>query len=538
LINGSQVTLTGAPGTVVIQVSQAGNAAYSAAPSVTFSFTVTATAPLVYFGTAGGGTSGSSVPLGLRPDTASSTTNFAANVAPDYSSGTAIGYFPAINVGFAVSFTPNASGSFSTTTAAITGTSSPGRTLTVTGQVAGSAVTGSIVELGASFTATLDAPSGPTAPIAGLYQGASVETSSGTTYAVVGTQNDVYVLAVTPAIVTGGSGTVSNNTFSVSATQSTTVAGSINPATTTVSGTVTTPASTTAFSGLESTTTRTDRLINLSSRGFVGTGSNLLIAGFVIGGPNPKPVLLRAAGPALSGFGVSGVLAKPVLQLFDGNGNLLQSNLGWNSDPALAATFSQVGAFPFAYGSADAALATTLQPGTYTMQVSGSGGATGAAIAEIYDASINPQSVYQKLVNISSRGMVSTAAGNLIGGFIITGNSPKTVLIRGVGPTLQSLFGLQGSLPDPLLAVYDSGGNLIAQNDNWGTPVTVLASQTAASAASIAAAAATVGAFSLPSGSLDSSVIVTLAPGAYSAQVSGVSGASGIALVEIYEIAP
>jgi hypothetical protein len=260
------------------------------------------------------------------------------------------------------------------------------------------------------------------------------------------------------------------------------------------------------------------------------------VAGFVLGGPNSKSLLLRAAGPALTPFGVPGILPKPVLTLFDSNGNVLLTNSGWNNDPAVAAAVSQVGAFPFAASSADAAVVTTLQPGAYTMQVSGANGGTGIALAEIYDASINPQSQYQRLVNISSRGFVASGAGVLINGFIVTGNSPKTVLIRGVGPTLQSSYSFPGTLADPILNIYDNTGALVAQNDNWGTPVTVSPVQVAASASTIASAASAVGAFPLTPGSNDSALVVTLAPGAYTAQVSGANGTSGVALLEVYEI--
>jgi len=120
-------------------------------------------------------------------------------------------------------------------------------------------------------------------------------------------------------------------------------------------------------------------------------------------------------------------LAQPVLTLFDSNGNVLLTNSGWNNDLSLAATFGRFGAFPYAANSADAAAVITLQPGAYTMQVSGANGTTGIALAEVYDASVNPQSQYQRLVNISSRGLVSAGAGVLVDGFIVTGNSPKTV---------------------------------------------------------------------------------------------------------------
>ena len=147
----------------------------------------------------------------------------------------------------------------------------------------------------------------------------------------------------------------------------------------------------------------------------------------------------------------------------------------------------------------------------------------GVALAEIYDASINPNADYQRLVNISSRGRVTPDDGVLIGGFIVTGNSPKTLLIRGIGPALSS-FGIAGALADPALTIYQDG-KAIATNEGW------------ANSAAITTAAIQTGAFTLPSGSKDAAVVITLNPGAYTAQIKSAKNASsGVALIEIYEV--
>ncbi len=539
MLAGSTVTLTGAAGTVTVKASQAGNAAYQAAPDVTVNFKVAAAGPRAFFGTVGTGASGASAADTLRAEATASGTNLAAYVAADNSGGTIIGYLPAQAEGFVVSFTTDASGAFTAATTALLGTGAAGPALTFTGRSSGNRISGTILELGQPFSATLDPPDGPTAAIAGFYQGTSLNSSTGSTYSVVGSQGEVYVLAVAPTVVTAGSGAVDPyNCFSISASQSATVTGAIDPVSTTVTGSITTGAgATTSYSGLAATTTRTDRLINLSSRGFVGTGGNILVAGFVIGGTNPKPVLLRAAGPSLASFGIQGVLAKPVLTVYDSAGNPVLVNQGWAGNAAVGTAMSRVGAFAYAANSADSAALATLPPGSYTMQVSGASGTSGIALAEVYDASANPQSEYQRLINISSRGLAGPGAGSLVDGFVVTGNSPKKILIRAVGPELQSRFGLSGTLDDPQIDLYDSGGRLIAHNDNWGTPVTVLPAQVAASASDIAAAARAVWAFPLSGGSRDASVIVTLAPGSYTAQASSASGSQGITLVEVYEIA-
>jgi len=291
----------------------------------------------------------------------------------------------------------------------------------------------------------------------------------------------------------------------------------------------------TSFSGLEATTARTDRLINLSSRGIV-SGTNLLVSGLVIGGTANKTVLLRAVGPGLAAFGITGTLAQPHLQLFDSNGNILSDSTAWGGSSSLQAIFALTGAFPLALTSADAAVSLTLVPGQYTIEVSNAGtDAGGVALAEIYDASVNPAMEYQRLINISTRAFVGSATSNLTGGFIITGNNPKTVLVRGIGPALTG-FGVTNALANPFLTVYNSSGTILAQNDNWGTPIAVYVGQVVAAATDISAAELATGAFTLASGSNDAALIVTLPPGAYTAEVTGVGGTTGTALVEIYEI--
>ena len=128
------------------------------------------------------------------------------------------------------------------------------------------------------------------------------------------------------------------------------------------------------------------RLINISARVQVGTGSNILIAGFVVGGSTSRTVLIRASGPALSAFGVTGVLAKPAVSLYNSSGTMILSNNGWDANPQIAATAASVGAFSWGSSATpDSALLVTLPPGAYTAQVNGNGGGIGIALAEVYD---------------------------------------------------------------------------------------------------------------------------------------------------------
>ncbi len=135
-------------------------------------------------------------------------------------------------------------------------------------------------------------------------------------------------------------------------------------------------------------------------------------------------------------------------------------------------------------------------------------------------------------MNLSCRARVGTGADVLTAGFVIRGTSPRRLLIRGVGPTLGNL-GVTGTLADPKLEVIRQGDTTpLATNDNWSTPV----APATATAADLTAAFGSVGAFALTAGSRDAALIVTLPPGTYTAQVSGVNNTVGIAIVEVYDL--
>jgi hypothetical protein len=153
---------------------------------------------------------------------------------------------------------------------------------------------------------------------------------------------------------------------------------------------------------------------------------------------------------------------------------------------------------------------------------------------EVYDVSATAAVPTKQLINISTRGTVGTGDDVLVGGFVVSGNEPKKVLVRAVGPALAA-FKVSGSLSDPVLKVYAADHTLIAQNDNWSTPQKA-ASETPATAAEISAAETATGAFPFDAGSADAAVVLTLAPGQYSAVVTGAKNSSGAAMVEIYEI--
>jgi hypothetical protein len=129
-------------------------------------------------------------------------------------------------------------------------------------------------------------------------------------------------------------------------------------------------------------TGNTPRLVNVSARNRVGTGDDILIAGFNIAGTGAKQLLIRAIGPKLTSFGVPDVLNDPKLEVYSGTTKLSENDT-WS--PTLAPAFAAVSAFALDAGSRDAALLTSLAPGSYTVQVSGSDGGTGEALIEIYE---------------------------------------------------------------------------------------------------------------------------------------------------------
>ncbi len=361
----------------------------------------------------------------------------------------------------------------------------------------------------------------------GFYQATAVSGGSGAAYAIVAPDGRALVVAKTSTAVDGGVGTIAaNGNVTVSTARGATLQTSVGAGT----GTFAVAAANgvfvaTVFGGVRDDVVHTDRLFGISTRGRAGTGDNIMIAGFVVTGTTPLTVLIRAVGPGLAGLGVSGALADSRLDLYRGSTKMLSSD-NWGSEPgasAIAATAARLGDFSLPSNGKDAALLVTLDPGLYTAMVGSTDGSTGVALAEVYDASDNaPVGSAQRLVSISTRAYVGTGDETLTAGISISGNAPKRVLIRAIGPTLGS-FGVSGVLPDPVLTLY-SGTTAIAQNDDWG------------GGSDIIQAGVRMSAFALPSDSKDACILITLAPGTYSAQVSGKAGAAGVALVEVYEI--
>jgi hypothetical protein len=283
------------------------------------------------------------------------------------------------------------------------------------------------------------------------------------------------------------------------------------------------------------------RLINLSILTPLAQGETMQM-GTVLGGAGTsgaKPLLVRAAGPSLAPLGVSQFLPDPTMTLVNTSGSspvTVASNNDWGGTAALTAAFVSVGAFAFVNAnSRDAALfqsgTTALAPGNYTVQVGDAGTGSGTVIAEIYDAT--PGGTFTnattRLINVSVLKQIA-ANGSLTAGFVIGGSSAKTVLIRAIGPTLGlAPFNIPGAMPDPQLTLTNTSANpsvVVATNNDWGGfPALVTTGNR-------------VGAFAVGNNnSRDAMLLVTLAPGNYTAQVSPVTGTTGgTAIVEVYEV--
>jgi len=256
-------------------------------------------------------------------------------------------------------------------------------------------------------------------------------------------------------------------------------------------------------------------IVNLSVRSYLPSANSSLTAGFVIQSASGKRILVRAVGPTLGTFGVANALADPRVEVYDASAAKLAENDSWDS--SLATTFASLGAFALPAGSKDAALTVTLPAGAGTAVVRGT--EAGIVLVEAYDTASLAAS---KLVNLSARASVGAADSVLIAGFSLNGTGSKRLLIRAVGPRLADL-GVGGVLANPKLELFSATGTVLAANDDWP--------------AALAATFTTAGAFSLTNGSKDAAVVVTLpAPGSYTVAVSGVDGATGEALVELYDL--
>lgn len=296
------------------------------------------------------------------------------------------------------------------------------------------------------------------------------------------------------------------------------------------------------------TTANAGTLVNVSTRAFVGTGEQQMIGGFIIAGTAPKKMLIRASGPALIPYGVSGTLPDPKISLIPAGSTtpVAVNATGWETQTGTSSgvTANDIvnavpGAFAVAHGSKDAALLVTLQPGGYTANIESVSNTTGAALIEAYEVDRNNN----KLFNLSTRAYASKASP-IFAGFVVQGDpgTTKRILIRAQGPSLAK-FGISAPLSDPVLELYNSDSTLIMKNDDWvvnvsstgGTPDDTKPIAIYYSEVQIAATGFN------PLNRREPCIMVDLAPGLYSAVIRPFESSSqpatpGVAIVEVFEI--
>jgi hypothetical protein len=237
-----------------------------------------------------------------------------------------------------------------------------------------------------------------------------------------------------------------------------------------------------------------------------------LIGGFIVTGTQAKKVIVRAIGPSLSSAGVHDALANPTLELYGPSG-LIASNDDWvdssNKKEIVDSTVPPASVL-------ESAILTTLPANNsaYTAIVRGENGGTGVGLVEVFDLD---RAVDSRLANISTRGFIQTGDDVMIGGLIVTGQESHKVIVRAIGPSLP----VPGKLPDPTLELRNGDGVLLQANDNW---------RTGGQEAEIVETTIP------PTSDLESAIVRRLPPGNYTAIVSGVGDATGIGMVEIYDL--
>jgi hypothetical protein len=261
---------------------------------------------------------------------------------------------------------------------------------------------------------------------------------------------------------------------------------------------------------------------NISFCGQVGSDLEAMVVGFVVTGTGTRPLFIRGLGPTLGAFGVAGFLPAPAFSVYSSS-TIAPSNSGTYSPGNPNAT-ALLAAFPFVSTiAADAAVHhAQFGAGTYTVPIWGTGSARGLALAELYDDPLGTAALPSRLSNVACRVSIPKAGSTLIARFTVEGTRARTLLIRGVGPTL-GVFGLNRALADPKIELF-RGDARLHSNDDWG------------GSSVIASSAAKVGAFPLALASRDAAILPTLEPGGYSVVLSSVGNSTGLVMLEIYDV--
>ena len=258
------------------------------------------------------------------------------------------------------------------------------------------------------------------------------------------------------------------------------------------------------------------RLSVVSAQAVVTRGRDLVM-GFAIHGNDSKTVALRAlrSGSSASESSAATRISDPVLELRDGNGQLVRSNENWGANNTGSTQIQQTKPAPSK--QKEPVMVATLPPGDYTATVPDASNVPGSALIEVSDLS---SPLTSNFANFYVRGFVGTADEVLSGGIVVRGTATERVLFRALGSDLGK-SGIANSLANPVLEVRDNNGVLLASNDNWQD------SSQSEEISSIGLA---------PGNENDAALLLTLAPGNYTAVVRGAAGSTGVAQLETKEL--
>jgi phosphatidylinositol-3-phosphatase len=252
-------------------------------------------------------------------------------------------------------------------------------------------------------------------------------------------------------------------------------------------------------------------MLNNSTRLRTGSGNDVLIGGFIIAGQTKRKIIVRGLGPSLkiNGTAIPGTLPDPVIELHRSDGAVAAANNDWKDTQQ--AEIQASGLAPL--DDREAAISALLDPGNYTVVLSGRNNGVGLGLVEVYDID---QTSGARLLNLSARGRVQTGDDVMIGGVILGGADYSRVIFRGLGPSVP----VAGRLADPILELHDGNGAVIGSNDDWRE-----AQRAEIQTSSLA-----------PADDREAAIIGNFAPGHYTVILRGKNETTGIGLVEAYKL--
>lgn len=470
-----------------------------------------------------------------------------------------IGYLPSRKSAIVETMSFGSQGSFSFS-GTEQGAGGPKGELTISGSVTTPSqgvrlVAGQLVEIGETLSGAFPRTGALTKLSGDFLTAVALGTAEGELHVIVGYDGSTQAVVTMPGFVDGAAGVLHEDGTGVFTTdEGRTLTLALDVAARSVSATLETPVTTAAsqdgavrrralalpakieFAGVSQSIRANTRFASIATRAYCGVGDAVPIGGFVVTGSSPKRVLIRAVGPSLSrqGLAAGELLRDPIVRVHDARNNnkVIAENDNWGEHASageIAETAARLGAQPLASDDlTSSAMLLTLDPGVYTFVVSGAGSTSGIVLLEVYDA--DSASAAPRFVSIATRAYSSTDNNVAIGGFVLTGNVPKRVLLRAVGPTLARL-GLNAAdvLPDPTIELHDATrGNVVAAiNDNWTDED---------AEGRVRTTGARIGATAYDAVDLTSAgLLMTLQPGVYSFIARDKNTRGGVVLVEAYD---